>query len=147
MKILMLTDRMEAGGVETHIAQLTRGLADLGMECAVLSGGGALAEELAQQGIPQIYFPLPHHSPLLLWRLRKKLERLVKQEGFSILHAHTRITAELIRGFDKKGVGEIVTAHAMFRSSPFLRRLSYWGRHTITVSEDLRCYLDRGRPP
>ena len=55
MKILMLTDRMEIGGAETHIAQLLRTLQAMGCEVALFSGGGRLADELEKEGMTDAY--------------------------------------------------------------------------------------------
>ncbi|MBQ7336153.1 MAG: glycosyltransferase [Clostridia bacterium] len=146
MKILMLTDRMEAGGAETHIAQLALGLQQMGVEVAIASSGGAVAETLGAQGIKQIVLPLASHNPFLWLRTRRQLRRLVRQNKFDILHAHARIPAFLMRGLKKYGCAEIVTVHAKFRTSPLLRLLANWGEHTVAVSEDLRAYVCKAYP-
>ena len=141
MKILLLTDRLDIGGAETHIAQLATELAQLGMQVWVASAGGATADRLEEAGIPQIRLPLGTHSPIKWLILRKKLHTFIKKERIEIAHAHARIPALLMRGVRRLGCGEIVTVHAKFRHGPLLRRLSYWGEESIAVSEDLRAYL------
>ena len=54
MKILILTDRLEIGGAETHIAQLAQELAMRGEQVIVASSGGRIADRLEKQGILQI---------------------------------------------------------------------------------------------
>ncbi len=141
MKILILTDRLGLGGAETHIAQLAQALLDQGNEVAVLSSGGAVAEQLKSRGITHTCMPLDTHSPLRWLILRRRIRALIKQEGFQIAHAHARIPALLIHGVRRVGCAEIVTVHAKFRSGPLRRLLSRWGEHSIAVSEDLRTYL------
>ncbi len=141
MKILMLTDRMDMGGAETHIALLSRGLCEMGNDVTVLSQGGRMADELESHGIRQLRLPIATHNPFLWLRLRRELKLLVKREHYDILHAHARIPAFLMRGLKKYGCAEIVTVHARFKSSPLLRRLCHWGAHTVAVSEDLRAYV------
>ena len=141
MKILMLTDRMQAGGAETHIAQLILGLRELGVEVALLSGGGALADQLEKQGIKQYRVALPTHNFLRMLSLRRYVRRLTAKEKFTVLHAHARIPALLIRGCERFGAAGIVTAHAMFRNNALLSRICYWGQRTVAVSEDLRQYV------
>lgn len=141
MKILMLTDKMEAGGAETHLTQLVLGLTRLGVEVTVMSGGGRLADALEKVGIRQLWEPLYTHDPFRLLRIRRRLRRLVQREKFDILHAHARIPALLIRGCEGWGAGEVVTVHARFHSNFLLSRLCNWGRHTVAVSEDLRAYV------
>ena len=141
MKILLLTDRLDIGGAETHIAQLATELVRLGMQVWVASQGGETADRLEALGVPQIRLPLGTHSPIKWLILRRKLRTFIKEERIEIAHAHARIPALLIRGARRLGCGEIVTVHAKFRHGPLLRRLSYWGEESIAVSEDLRTYL------
>ena len=54
MKILILTDRLEIGGAETHIALLVQELAKRGEEVIVASSGGWIADRLEKQGILQM---------------------------------------------------------------------------------------------
>ena len=141
MKILILTDHLDIGGAETHIAQLALSLFQAGNKVIVASSGGKIANWLEKQGITHYCMPLGSHSPWLLWKMRCKIRALIKREEISVAHAHARIPALLIRGVKRLNCVEIVTVHAKFRSG-FLRRLvSNWGEHSIAVSEDLRRYL------
>lgn len=147
MKILMLTDRMDTGGAETHIAQLARELKQLGIEVCILSGGGRMADKLEAEGIPQKRVSLPSHNLFRLLSLRKKLKKWVRDEGFEILHAHARVPALLLKGCEnwktKNGIAPVslVTAHAHFCARGLLPYLCNWGNFTVAVSEDLRLYL------
>lgn len=142
MKILLLTDRMNTGGAETHIAQLAVELSAMGHEVAILSSGGATATALEQRGIRQIVLPLDTRNPFRRCRLRRRLIALQKRERFDVLHAHARFPAALMRGIGNRFGGcEIVTVHAKFQTFPFSRRLCYWGERTVAVSEDLRAYV------
>ncbi|MBQ9784478.1 MAG: glycosyltransferase [Clostridia bacterium] len=141
MKILMLTDRMDTGGAETHIAVLARGLREMGCHVTVLSAGGRLSAALEAEGIRQLRLPVGTHNPFRWAYLRRELKKHVRRERYDILHAHARIPAFLMRGMKKYGCAEIVTVHAHFKSSPLLRRLCHWGGQTIAVSEDLRAYV------
>lgn len=141
MKILILTDRLNVGGAETHVALLARALVDAGHEVCVVSSGGREAEKLKKCGISHICMPLGTHSPLRLPMLRRQIRKLIKGGGFDIAHAHARIPAVLIHGVRRLGCAEIVTVHAKFRTGFLRRLLSYWGEESIAVSEDLRAYL------
>ncbi len=142
LKILLLTNKMDVGGAETHVAQLALKLARSGNdEVCVASAGGRIADALESVGIRQLRLPLCSHNPFCWLLLRRKLRTLIKKEDFQVAHAHARIPALLIRGVRQFGCAEIVTMHAKFRSGPLFRLLSYWGEHTVAVSEDLRTYL------
>ena len=93
MKILMLTDRLDCGGAETHIASLAEELSDRGHSVCVASSGGRIAEGLAAMGIKHERIALDSHSPIKLIIASKRLDRLVRNEDFHILHAHSRIAA------------------------------------------------------
>ncbi len=141
MKVLVLTDRMDVGGAETHIVRLVEGLIALGARVTLLSGGGRLAEHLKAAGVEALTAPLGTHNPIRLLCLRVRLSRYVRKEHFDILHAHARVPAWLIRGMRRHGIAEIVTVHAHFRIDPLRASLSYWGERTLAVSEDLRRYV------
>ncbi|MBQ9806022.1 MAG: glycosyltransferase [Clostridia bacterium] len=141
MKILLLTDRMEAGGAETHLVQLAKDLQKKQHDVLLWCSGGRLAKALEQEGIRCILQPPPTHNPLALFFRRQRLIRLIKKERIKVLHAHTRLTAQLIRGLQRLGCAEIVTVHAQFYANALLSRISYWGQATIAVSEDLREYV------
>lgn len=143
MKILLLTDRLESGGAETHMIQLARGLSEMGCEITLVSCGGRSADALQQLGFRHIRLPLNTRNPVRWILARRHLVALCRREKFDVLHAHARIPALLLRGMERYGCSVVVTAHAHFSTSPLLRRVCYWGRHTIAISEDLRTYLMR----
>ena len=63
MKILLLTDKMDIGGAETHVFSLARELHRAGNRVAVASSGGALALSL---GLPHYTLPLDKKDPISL---------------------------------------------------------------------------------
>ena len=137
MKILILTDRLDVGGAETHIALLAQALLERGEEVMIASSGGKTADRLEKIGIPQIRLPLGTHSPLKWMLLRHKIRALIKREGIEVAHAHARVPALLIHGVKRLRCAEIVTVHAKFKAGPLRRSLSRWGEKSIAVSEDL----------
>lgn len=68
----------------------------------------------------------------------------LRRRRFDIVHAHARLPALLLRGPARcRRIPLVVTAHAMFRMTPLLARISVWGDRTIAVSEDIRKMLMR----
>ena len=122
MKILILTDKLDIGGAETHIALLARELMENGHEVTVVSAGGAVAERLKSSKITHVSMPLGTHSPIRWLILRHKIRKLIRREGFEVAHAHARVPALLIYGVRRLGCAEIVTVHAKFRAG-LLRRI------------------------
>ncbi len=144
MKVLLLSDRMNRGGAETHVSALARGLKDAGVCVQVLSSGGELSERLAEEGIAQHLFPADRAivGHLTIPRLR----RLCEREKFDVLHAHARIPASMIRNCRRwsGSPAPVVTMHAAYSPLSLASDVSYWGEHTVTVGEDLRALLCDG---
>lgn len=141
MKILILTDRLDMGGAETHIALLASELSKGGHEVTVASSGGIIADRLKDLNIRHISMPLGTHSPIRWLILRRKIRNFVRREGVHVAHAHARVPALLIHGVRRLGCAEIVTVHAKFRAGLLRRLFSRWGERSIAVSEDLRACL------
>ena len=140
MKILMVTDKMELGGAETHILTLIRELALSGDDITLISGGGAFADDLQRRGIRVIYSPFDKRDPFSILRCRRTLAEQMRR--CDVVHTHTRFSSFLagaVRG--KKTFPPIVTtAHLGFKLFPF-GKLAFWGDRTLAVSEDIKQYL------
>lgn len=166
MKILLLADKMESGGAETHVATLARGFLHAGHTVGLCSCGGNIAELLAREGVNCRKLPEIGRNPLAFLAARRILAKEIRKNGYEILHAHTRMTSLLSRGIcnpymrksaflpversargknaRRKQAGSpvrVVTAHARFRADGIFRLLSDWGDATVAVSEDLRAYV------
>ena len=138
MRILLVTEGMERGGAETHVAALARGLRDAGDEVEVLSAGGREAERLLREGVGQICVPFCR-TPVGAVKSILAMRRALTRGGYDVLHAHARYPAFLLRvaAFGRR-TPIAVTAHARFRHGPLLRRVCFWGDFTVAVSEDIR---------
>lgn len=145
MKILLLTDKMDVGGAETHVFTLARALVRLGHRVTVASSGGALAQRLKKCGIPHLTLPLSSKAPLDIAHSYLALRSLLSKGGFDAVHSHARIPSLLASSVArKKGIPLICTVHAKFSLSFWRRALSRWGNKTISVSQDLAQYLAEG---
>lgn len=151
--VLLVTNRMDAGGAETHILSLAKALMQKGCFVAIASGGGLFENELKKRGILHIEAPLYSKLPHNILRSAFILRRAVKKYGFEIVHAHARLAALSARMITKGGILAIrgkacprfvTTAHLDFPITPLTKPLSYWGERTLAVSEDLREYLIKG---
>ena len=137
-KICMLCDRFDIGGAETHVLTLANALCEEGHTVALVTEGGAYTEKL-HKDIRVFHLPLTKR-PLSL-SILFRLCRLIKREGFDVLHAHTRITAFYCRLLSTHRT--VVTAHWVFDTSFPKKQLSFWGKQTLAVSEDIKDYLVR----
>ena len=144
MKILLLSSALSSGGAETHVTELALALSSLGHDVTVATAGGELVETLKKSSVYHEKLRLDTHSPTLLFCALTRLKRLLKRKSFDLIHTHSRIAALICRlAVGKRNIPIVSTVHARFRTSPLLRRLSFWGAHSIAVSEDLAEYLTR----
>ncbi|MBE7021958.1 MAG: polysaccharide pyruvyl transferase CsaB [Ruminococcaceae bacterium] len=141
-KILMTLMRLEIGGAETHVLELSLELARRGFQVVVASGGGVYEEHLKKAGIKHYKVPMYTKSPAKMLRSFLALRRIIKDEQIDIVHAHGRIPAflcGLLHPFMKFTF--VTTAHWVFRTSGGLKYLSNWGEKVMAVSEDIKTYL------
>ena len=150
MNVLLMIDRMEAGGAETHVETLARKLAEemrkTGGKVGIVSEGGAIVERMRADGekVKIHRMKMPGKNPAEFLAAARELREMVRAEGYNVLHAHTRRAAALARTMQGKRLPDgrrihiVVTCHAAFRWSPMLGIASCWGERTIAVSEDLR---------
>jgi len=145
MKILMLTNAMDAGGAETHVLTLACGLCARGHEVTVASSGGRMVDALQRGGVRHVCLPLHSLRPHRIVRAYRRLSRLLRQERFDIVHAHARIPAFLVSGLARRhGLCFVTSAHADFSTKGLRRHFSRWGYATSAVSEDLAHGLCEG---
>ena len=146
-KILMVLNRLEIGGAETHVVDLSSALQQMGWDVLVASGGGVYEETLRELGIRHYYVPADVRSMVRMREAGRALERIIRTEEPDVVHAHARIPAFLCGRLQKKmGFPLVTTAHWTFEVNSLLRAVSNWGQQTIAVSEDIREYLISNYP-
>ncbi len=141
-KILMTLMRMEIGGAETHVLELSLELARRGFQVVVASGGGVYEKYLADAGIKHYKVPMYTKTPAKMYKSLLSLKEIIKKEKIDIVHAHGRIPAflcGLLHPFMKFTF--VTTAHWVFRTDMGLKYLTNWGEKVMAVSEDIKTYL------
>lgn len=134
--------KMDIGGAETHILELCEALVSRKHSVTVTSAGGRFVRELQKLGVEHVTLPLDKKSPFAVMFSRHELKRLIEDEKFDIVHAHARIPAFVLAPVCRRlDVRFVTTAHGMFSVSPILKKLTRWGEHTFSVSEDISRYL------
>lgn len=142
MRILMLTNAMEAGGAETHILSLCESLIRLGHTVTVCSDGGRMVSALCTIGARHVTLPLNAHDPLSLLRARRGLKCLLRADAWDVVHTHARLPARLALPICvRRGICAVSSVHAKFSCGRLARKHSLWGSATVAVSEDLRDHL------
>ncbi|MBR2650621.1 MAG: glycosyltransferase [Clostridia bacterium] len=139
MKILMLCDKMDIGGAETHILTLISELVKRDFDITLISGGGVYIKNILLLGVKYRYAPLDRRDIASVIASRRIVGEEMKR--CSIVHAHTRFTAFIANSVRRGTYPPIaVTAHLDFPTFPF-GTLTYWGDATLAVSEDIREHL------
>ena len=142
MKILMLTDKMDIGGAETHILTLIEELSALGADITLMTSGGVYAENNLKNIVRTVYLPLDKRDMKSILKSKRAIREALP--FFDVIHAHTRFTAFI----SKSARGRIkyppivTTAHLDFPTFPF-GPLTYWGERTLAVSRDIEEHLIR----
>ncbi len=92
MKIMHLLPALSSGGVEQVVLELCQGLTPRGVECVVVSAGGALVTHVAAAGARHITRPIGKKSIGILWQI-VEMVKLLRIEKPDILHMHSRLPA------------------------------------------------------
>ena len=143
-KILMATMKMDIGGAETHILEVSSELVHRGHEITVASNGGVFVPELEARGIKHIEIPFHSKSPSDVMKAYRLTKELLKKEKFDIVHAHARIPTVICGRLARKfGIPYVTTAHLTFSVNPLWKILTDWGEGTVAVSDDIKEYLTR----
>ena len=142
MRVLMATMKLDIGGAETHIVELSKALARRGMEVFVASNGGAYEAELAEAGIRHFKVPFHSKNPAYMRRSYQRLKEIIFQNQIDVVHAHARIPAFLCARLQKRYHFRFVTtAHWVFSTRFPYNILTRWGDRSLAVSDDIKSYL------
>ncbi len=142
MRVLMATMKLDIGGAETHIIELSKALSRRGIEVTVASNGGAYEAELKEAGIRHVKIPFHSKNPSCMQRAYKQLKALILDQKFDIVHAHARIPAFLCALLNKRYHFRFVTtAHWVFNTRFPYNLLTRWGERSLAVSDDIKAYL------
>ncbi|MBR5152441.1 MAG: polysaccharide pyruvyl transferase CsaB [Clostridia bacterium] len=142
MRVLMATMKLDIGGAETHIVELSKALKRRGVEVIVASNGGAYEQELKDAGIRHIKVPFHSKNPISMRRAYFALKQIIFQYKIDVVHAHARIPAFLCGLLHNRYHFRFVTtAHWVFSTRFPYNILTRWGDRSLAVSEDIKTYL------
>ena len=145
MKVLLLTTHMNRGGIGIYTLNLAKYLRKIGMDATVASSGGDLERELEAQGVPHVRLDLRTKAEWgpRMWLSVPRVARLIKTEGFHIVHAQTRVAQVLACLAGKlTGVPFVSTCHGFFKHRRLSRKIfPCWGERVIAISDSVRGHL------
>lgn len=138
----MTTMKLDIGGAETHIVELSKALKRKGTDVLVASNGGAYENELREAGIPHFKVELHSKNPSCMKKAYNKLEKIITENHVDVVHSHARIPSFLCGKLQKKlGFPFVTTAHWVFSTKFPLNLLTDWGMRSLAVSDDIKQYL------
>lgn len=140
--ILMLLMKLDIGGAETHVVELSKELKKRGYNVVIASNGGVYTKELEESDIRHYIVPLQNKHPKNVLKSFRQIRDIIENEKIDIVHSHARIPSYIAGKLHKKMKFPFVTtAHWVFTTKYGLKYITNWGQHTIAVSEDIREYL------
>ncbi|MFA5336298.1 MAG: lipopolysaccharide heptosyltransferase II [Candidatus Omnitrophota bacterium] len=135
MKIVQILPRLETGGVETGVIDLSQRLVKLGHNAAVISNGGELVKQLDAAGIKHYELPVHSKNPLTMLRMIPAVRKILRSEKADILHARSRVPAMIgYYAARSAGVIFITTCHGYYSRKPFSKVMG-WGKYVIAISQ------------
>lgn len=142
MKVLMATMKLDIGGAETHIVELSKALKRRGVDVYVASAGGAYEQELTEAGIEHIRVPMSDKSPGDVLRAYRILKDFIIKNNIDVVHGHARIPC-FILNLIRKSVDFrfVTTAHWVFSLKFPYKYITKWGDRSLAVSDDIKKYL------
>ncbi|MGL4912112.1 MAG: glycosyltransferase [Romboutsia sp.] len=90
-KVLMVLDKLNIGGTETHVLSLIKGLLANNIQVAIVAGKGPLKSEFEKLGcnIYEVDFPLTIETDVLKKsEFENMLNKIIDDESINIVHAH-----------------------------------------------------------
>ncbi|MGN0822022.1 MAG: glycosyltransferase [Akkermansia sp.] len=140
MKIMHLVPSLSSGGVEQVVLELCQGLEAQGVECVVVSAGGAMVPMIEATGARHVAMPIGKKS-LRTFFLVGKLVKLIRAEKPDVLHLHSRVPAWVgvlaCKRLGRRRPAVVTTFHG-FHSVNFYSAVMTRGDRVIAVSQCMR---------
>lgn len=122
--ILQVLPRLETGGVEQVVVELTEAVARTGARALVASLPGRLVGAVERAGGVHIPLDLASRNPFRMSWNGDQLARLIKNRNVSLVHAHSRAPAFAARAATmRRSIPLVTTYHGAYnQSGPFKPR-------------------------
>lgn len=144
MNILIITTRLNLGGIGVYVNSLARGLIKKGHKVIVASSGGTLENPLKEAGIQHIHIPIDTSTevgPHIMVSVMRLL-KIVRSENIQIIHAQTRVSQIIGHYIEKfSGATFVTTCHGFFKRRLFRMLLPCWGNKVAAISDAVREHL------
>ena len=145
--VLQVLPEMNHGGVEMGTVEIASGLKNAGIKNFVASAGGRMVYDLQKLGVKHFELPLKTKNPIKLWWNSKKLEKIIKENGITVVHARSRAPAWSAYWAAKRAnVTFLTTFHGTYGLGPFgikklYNRVMTYGKLVIAISSHIKNHL------
>jgi glycosyltransferase involved in cell wall biosynthesis len=144
MKILLITNHLNVGGITSYLFTLASGLKEKGHQVYLASSGGEWLEKFNTLGIKCIDVPLKTKQEISFKIILSffKLSKEAKKLQIDLVHSNSRTTQVLGNLLSRfLSIPHIFTCHGFFK--PKLSRLLFpcWGKGVIAISQEVKDHL------
>lgn len=147
MVVLQVLPELNQGGVELGTIEIASELQKRGIENYVASEGGRMKVQLDRLKVKHFTLPLKTKNIFKMLSNAKKLEKIIKENGITIVHARSRAPAWSAYWAAKKcGVHFMTTFHGTYGLGPkgikkFYNRVMTYGERVIAISNHIKEHI------
>ncbi len=145
--VLQVLPELNQGGVELGTIEIASELQNRGIKNFVASEGGRMQYQLERMKVPHFTLPLKTKNIFKMWLNAKKLEKIIKENGITIVHARSRAPAWSAYWAAKNcGVHFMTTFHGTYGLGPhgikkFYNRVMTYGERVIAISNHIKEHI------
>lgn len=145
--VLQVLPELNQGGVELGTIEIASELQKRGIENYVASEGGRMQYQLDRMKVKHFTLPLKTKNIFKMLKNAKKLEKIIKENGITIVHARSRAPAWSAYWAAKKcGVHFMTTFHGTYGLGPrgikkFYNRVMTYGERVIAISNHIKEHI------
>ena len=138
--ILQVLPSLASGGVERGTLDIARAIVATGWESLVASAGGPMVADLEAQGSTHITLQLASKNPVTMMRNVLRLERLIREQNVSLMHARSRAPGwSAWLAAQRTEIPLVTTFHGTYGLTPWFKPLynsvMVRGNRVIAISE------------
>lgn len=143
MVIMQVLPALEIGGVERGTIEIASALKKAGIKNYVCSNGGKMVPELDRLGVEHIQLPVHSKNPLLMYLNARKIAKIVKEKGITLMHVRSRAPAWAVKWASQMtGVPFMTTFHGVYGVKPAIKKyynvVMTQGVRMIAISEHVK---------
>ncbi|MCW5725528.1 MAG: glycosyltransferase family 4 protein [Maricaulaceae bacterium] len=146
MTILQVIPQLSTGGAERTALEVAEAVVRAGGRALVASEGGRMEDELRAQGGEPVRMPLASKNPFVIHANAGRLERLIRAEGVTLIHARSRAPAwSALEAARRAKIPFVTTYHGAYNARSPLKRfynsVMARGDRVIANSEYVRSHV------